>query len=134
MGEQASLRVLLDTHALFWALSGGSRLSSRAIGVIGDAGADLLLSTVSAYEICFKHSLGKFPEASALADDFEAVIASLEVSWLPISPAHAIRAGKLDLIHRDPFDRLLVAQALCEDIPIVSNEALFDRYGVERIW
>jgi PIN domain nuclease of toxin-antitoxin system len=128
------LRVLLDTHALFWALEGGQRLSSRAIDVIGDAAADLLVSAVSAYEICFKHSLGKLAEASSLAENFEAEIASLQVNWLPVLPAHAIRAGKLDLIHRDPLDRLLVAQAMVESVPVVSNEALFDRYGVERIW
>lgn len=128
------MRVLLDTHVLFWALQGGQRLSRRAVGFIGDVDVDILVSAVSAYEICFKHRLGKMPEAAELAADFEGEMAALKVGWLPISPPHAIAAANLDPSHRDPFDRLLIGQALIEGIAIVSNEVIFDRFGVDRIW
>ena len=72
--------------------------------------------------------------STALAEAFEEVIASAACVPLPLSLAHAEAAGKLDLSHRDPFDRLLIAQALTENVPIVSNEKLFDAFGVERVW
>lgn len=109
-------------------------MSRRAVAAIADPAAELLVSAASAYELCFKHRLGKLPEAAALAADFERHIASLSAEWLPITPAHAIAAGKLEPSHRDPFDRLLIAQALVERVPLMSNETLFDGFGVERIW
>ena len=128
------MRVLLDTHALLWMLAEGPQLSRRASAVLAEASNRKLVSAASAYEICWKHTLGKLPQAAALAADFEGEMAVLDLEWLPISPAHAVAAGKLDPVHRDPFDRLLIAQALVERVPIVSNEAVFDGYGVERIW
>lgn len=128
------MRLLLDTHALLWALTDNPRLSRRAAALIGNVDNRILISPVTAYEICAKHKLGKLPEAAALAADFEAELAPLNVEWLPIVPAHAISAGKLDTSHRDPFDRLLIAQARVERVPLVSNEAVFDRFGVERMW
>lgn len=128
------MRVLLDTHALFWALRGDRQLSRAAAAVIGEPDTRLLVSAVSAYEICFKHRLGKLPEAAALAANFEGELAPLACEWLPISPAHALAAGKLDTAHRDPFDRLLIAQSLVERVPLISNDALFDGFGVERLW
>lgn len=128
------MRLLLDTHALLWALADSPRLSARAAALIGQGGHRLLVSAVSAYEICARHTLGKLPQAAALAADFEAEIALLDADWLPISPAHAIAAGRLDPSHRDPFDRFLIAQAQVERVPLVSNEAVFDDFDVERIW
>lgn len=134
MGSAPALRLLLDTHALLWALTDNHRLSARAASLIGDPENAVLLSAASAYEICAKHTLGKLPQAAGLAADFNAVIAPLDVQWLPVAASHAIVAGKLDMSHRDPFDRLLIAQALVEQVPLVSNEALFDRFGVQRLW
>lgn len=128
------MRLLLDTHALLWALTNNKRLSRRAAALIDDASHTKLISPVNAYEICAKYTLGKLPEAAALAADFERELMPLDVEWLPIRPSHAITAGKLDMTHRDPFDRLLIAQSLVERIPLVSNEAVFDTFGVERIW
>lgn len=128
------MRLLLDTHVLLWALADSPRLSRRATTLIGDTGNRLLVSPVTAYEICAKHTLGKLPEAAALAADFEAELIPLDVEWLPVTQAHAITAGNLDMSHRDPFDRLLIAQALVEGVPLISNEAVFDRFGVERLW
>ncbi|MBY0521358.1 MAG: type II toxin-antitoxin system VapC family toxin [Sphingomonas sp.] len=128
------MRLLLDTHAVLWALTDSPRLSRRAAAFIGNADNQPLISPVVAYEICAKHKLGKLPEAEALAADFEGQLALLDIEWLPINAAHAIAAGKLDMSHRDPFDRLLIAQALIERVPMISNEAVFDGFGVERIW
>lgn len=128
------MRLLRDTHALLWALADSPRLSRRATALIGDAGNHLLVSPVTAYEICAKYTLGKLPEAAALAVDFEAELMPLDVELLPVTLAHAVRAGKLDMSHRDPFDRLLIAQALVERVPLVSNEAVFDGFGIERLW
>ncbi len=96
--------------------------------------AERLVSAVSAFEICLKFNLGKLPGSAALAEAFAETIAAIDCTPLPISLAHAAAAGKLDLSHKDPFDRLLIAQARIEQVPIVSNEALFDAFGVERIW
>lgn len=109
------------------------RLSRRAADSIDEAD-EVLVSAASGYEICFKHRIDKMPEAAALAEAFEAEIARADCIQLPVMLTHAIVAGKLDPAHRDPFDRLLIAQALVEQVPIVSNEALFDRFGVQRIW
>lgn len=127
------MRLLLDTHALLWMLRDDPQLSRRAAVMIQDAD-EVLVSAASGYEICLKHRIGKMPEAAELAGAFEAEIARADCDQLPITLAHAVTAGKLDPAHRDPFDRMLIAQALIEGVPIVSNETLFDRFGVERIW
>lgn len=128
------MRVLLDTHALLWAIERNPQLSVRAAEAIGNAMNEVLISAVSAYEICFKFNLGKLPRAAALATAFEQEVADLDCTPLAITMEHASVAGTLDLAHRDPFDRLLIAQALVERVPLVSNEAVFDGFGVERIW
>lgn len=127
------MKILLDTHALIWALGDSSHLSQRAREVI-EAADVTLVSAVSAYEICLKHRLGKLPEAAVLASDFEREVGNVDAELLPVAVAHAVAAGNLDASHRDPFDRLLIAQALVERVPIVSNETLFDAFGVERLW
>lgn len=119
---------------MLWALTDSPRLSRQAAALIGHAGSQILVSPVTGYEIFAKRKLGKLPEASAFAADFEGELASLDVAWLPIAPAHAIAAGKLDMSHCGPFDRLLIAQALVEGVAPVSNESVFDGFGVRRVW
>jgi PIN domain nuclease of toxin-antitoxin system len=128
------LRVLLDTHALIWFLAGDQRLPPRARTEIEAAGEGALVSAVSAIEVVTKHRLGKLAEADSLAMRFEAVVAEQGFGALPITLGHAALAGRLALAHRDPFDRLLIAQSLIEGVPLLSNERLFDEAGVERIW
>ncbi|WP_375381803.1 type II toxin-antitoxin system VapC family toxin [uncultured Sphingomonas sp.] len=128
------MRLILDTHALLWMLQSSQRLSPRVVGLLGDPETEILVSAVSAYEICAKYTLGKLPEAAALASDFVGELAPLDLTPLAVTLARAETAGKLPMIHRDPFDRLLIAQALVERVPLVSNEALFDGFGIERIW
>ena len=128
------MRLLLDTHALLWALSDSPRLSARARSAIGDSANERIISAASAFEITTKHRLGKLPEAAVLLPDFEAALAPFAFTLLSITTAHAARAGALPFAHGDPFDRLLIAQAQHEVIALVSNEKLFDGFGVERVW
>lgn len=128
------MRVLADTHAFLWWLAGNQRLSEAARGVIGNPDNSVLVSAASAWEITTKHRLGKLPGADIVAGDVMAAIDDHGFQPLVISVAHAERAGGLPGPHRDPFDRMLIAQSLAHDLPLVSNESLFDRYGVRRIW
>lgn len=128
------MRILLDTHAFLWWLAGSERLSDAARVVIDDRANDILVSVASAWEIATKHRLGKLRGAEAVADDVAGCIADQSFDELAITVPHGERAGRLPGPHRDPFDRMLIAQALALDLPLVSNETVFDRYGVRRIW
>ena len=94
----------------------------------------VLVSAASAWEITTNHRLGKLPGADIVAGDVMAAIDDHGFQPLAITVAHAERAGRLPGPHRDPFDRMLIAQSLAHDLPLVTNESLFDRYGVRRIW
>ena len=109
-------------------------LSTTARRVIADEANDIVVSAASAWEIATKYRLGKLPEAEAVASDVAGCIAGEGFEGLAISVADAERAGRLPGIHRDPFDRMLIAQALRHDLWIVSVDAVFDRYGVSRLW
>ncbi len=128
------MRLLLDTHALLWALELHPKLSSAARDALASPHVVTLVSPVSAYEIALKHKLGKLPNAARLATHFIDTLAPLAFTPLSVTIDHALRAGALDLAHRDPFDRLLAAQAIAENIPIVSADAAFDALGAQRIW
>ncbi len=128
------MRLLLDTHALLWWLAGNRALSGRAIEAIDAAENQVFVSAVSAFEVATKFRLGKLPEGELLARDFEVVVEAQGFDPLPLDAAHGRVAGALAPIHKDPFDRLLIAQALREDLFLVSNEVLFDGYGVRRFW
>ena len=128
------MRLLLDTHAFFWWLSGNSRLSLPAQQAIADDGNDVMVSAASAWEITTKHRLGKLPGVKALALDITGAIVGQNFTKLPITVEEAARAGALPGPHRDPFDRMLIAQALARDLVLISIDPLFDRYGVHRLW
>ncbi len=128
------MRLLLDTHALLWWLAGDTRLPVTVREVIADAGNDVYVSAASAWEVTTKHRLGKLPTAGPLAVDFSREILRQGFAALPISLEHAQVAGALSGAHRDPFDRMLIAQAREEKMAIVSNEEIFDDFGVVRIW
>ena len=102
--------------------------------MIANGGNELLVSAASAWEIATKIRLGKLATGLELVSDFGHYLSQLGCEELPISVDHAIRAGRLSGEHRDPFDRMLIAQAQAENLPIVSNDRVFDLYGVERIW
>jgi len=128
------LRLLLDTHALIWWLAGSRSLSATAKAAMADENNEVFVSAASAMEVATKFRLGKLPEAGLLATNLQEYIEEQGFRELPIGIGHGMLAGNLQIAHKDPFDRLLIAQALCETMPLVSNEALFDEFGVNRLW
>lgn len=126
-------RLLLDTHALLWWVANDSALSAAADGAIQDADNRVFVSAASAWEVTTKARIGKLV-AGPLAQDFAGEVRRQGFIPLSISLEHAERSGNLPGLHRDPFDRILVAQAQTENLVLVSNEALFDSYGVRRLW
>ena len=128
------MRLLLDTHALLWWLSDDRSLPSGMRKLIARGSNTVLVSAVSAWEIATKVRLGKLPLANDLIVDFGNVLVQEGFEALAISVDHAIRAGLLPGPHKDPFDRMLIAQALAENVPILSNDAALDPYHVRRLW
>jgi PIN domain nuclease of toxin-antitoxin system len=128
------VRALLDTHALLWWLSDDPALSRPARKFISETKNSAIVSAASAWEIATKVRLGKLPSSADLAADFVGYLEREGFELLPISHDHAIRAGLLPGPHKDPFDRMLIAQAQAESMPVVSNDVVFDAYGVRRIW
>lgn len=128
------MRVLLDTHTLLWWFFDLSRLGKSARPTIEDGANDIIVSAVSAMEITTKFRLGKLPDAERIAANFIREISVERFELLPITVEHAALAGQLPIDHKDPFDRLLIAQAQIEGVPLLSNEKLFDDFGVKRIW
>lgn len=123
-------RLLVDTHALLWWLTDDPGLPTTARDAISDPGNEPLVSTVSVWEIAIKRSLGKIDAPGDLPER----ISEDGFSWLPINARHAWHVRGLPMHHRDPFDRLLVAQALAERLPVISGDAVLDAYGVEVRW
>jgi len=128
------MRLLLDTHALLWWLADDPSLPVAARKLIGRGENEILVSAASAWEISTKVRLGRLPGAEELTADFGAYLARERFVELPISADHAIRAGLLPGAHKDPFDRMLAAQSQAESLPIVSDDTVFDAYGVRRVW
>lgn len=128
------MQLLLDTHALLWWLAGDKSLSRKAREAIQNEDSTVYVSAASAWEIATKVRLGKLPGAEPLVTDISGVIAAQDFSALPIGLHHAQRAGTLPGQHRDPFDRMLIAQSQLENLTLVSNETLFDSYGITRLW
>lgn len=131
---ESHLRLLLDTHALIWWLAGDEALSPRAREAIENEDNSIAVSAASAMEIATTFRIGKLPDAALLAQDFEAIIADQGFAELAITVHHALRAGEMNIAHKDPFDRFLIAQAQSEDMVLISNEALFDGFAVKRLW
>ncbi len=128
------MKLLLDTHAFLWWLDGDRRLPVRMRKFIDDDSNTVFVSAASAWEIATKVRLGRLPGAADVAADIGAAIASQGFTALDMAVRHAQKAGLLPGPHRDPFDRMLIAQSHIEDLPIVSNEDVFDEYGVNRMW
>lgn len=126
--------LLLDTHALLWWLADDASLSARARIAISDDANPIYVSATSTWEITTKHRIGKLPGVAAIVSDLEAIISAQGFIALPISLRHGQTAGSLPGPHRDPFDRMLIAQAMLDGLALVSNEQAFDVYGVARVW
>ena len=129
------MRVLLDTHAiLWWAMGGGARLSDRSRGVIEDAQTEVLVSAASAAEIAIKAGRGRLELPDAPERYVVRLIRRNGFTILPVQLAHALRSGALPPIHRDPWDRILIAQSQLEDLPIITADPAIGRYDVDTIW
>ncbi len=128
------MRLLLDTHAFLWWSEDNPRLPPPARQAIRDENNDVLISAATAWEITTKHRIGKLPDADPIASDIPGAIAAQGFQELPITVAEAARAGALPGPHRDPFDRMLIAQALSHNLTLISNDAAFDRYAINRLW
>lgn len=128
------MNLLLDTHAFLWWLADDPALPRTARVAIAAPATRVHVSAATAWEITTKHRLGKLPGAGLVAADVGAEIAAEGFAELPVSLRHAERAGAMPGAHRDPFDRMLIAQALDEGLTLVSNEMLFDQFGVTRLW
>jgi PIN domain nuclease of toxin-antitoxin system len=127
------MRLLLDTHTLLWWVSDHPALSPAADDALNDPAHEVFVSAASAWEVTTKARLGKLV-AGPLAQDFVGEVARQGFLPLPVTLDHGQRAGNLPGAHRDPFDRMLIAQAQAENLVLVSNETLFDSYGVRRLW
>ncbi len=128
------MRALLDTHAFLWWIADSGRLSETAYRAIADEENEVLVSAASAWEIATKHRLGKLPNADSVVSDIAGAIAGQGFDELAITVDDATRAGALPGQHRDPFDRMLIAQSVSRNLALVSNESLFDAYGIRRLW
>ena len=109
-------------------------MSSSAKRHLTSPGNGILVSSASAWEIATKFRLGKLPTAEQLVADFEGYLARENFESFPVSIDHAVRAGLLPGPHKDPFDRILIAQAQAESLPIISKDPVFDSYGIRRLW
>ena len=128
------MQLLLDTHAFLWWLAGSEKLSQSARQAIADEANDVLVSAASAWEIATKHRLGKLRGAEVVAQDIAGAIASQGFEELAVTVDDAGRAGELPGPLRDPFDRMLISQALARNLVLISIETPVDQYGVRRLW
>jgi PIN domain nuclease of toxin-antitoxin system len=128
------VRILLDTHTLLWAAFDEDALSPRARRLIQSPANEIIVSAASAWEVATKYRLGKLDFAQDLAENFVFEVTTAGYLLLPISPEHAQRAGLLPCDHKDPFDRMLAAQAIHENMPLLSNDSQLDVFGVRREW
>jgi PIN domain nuclease of toxin-antitoxin system len=128
------VNVLVDSHALLWWLDDDRRLSRRARQTIADGETAIFVSVASVWEIAIKRALGKLNDPSDAIPRLPSILADRGMSTLPIEAQHAIDAARLPPLHRDPFDRMIVAQSRVEGLPVVTNDAAIRAYGVKTIW
>jgi PIN domain nuclease of toxin-antitoxin system len=128
------VRILLDTHALLWFYMGDTQLSSPARAAIADPGNSKLVSPASYWELAIKISIGKYVLTESYDEFIQHAIFDNGFAILPVEPKHTAALISLPFHHKDPFDRLLVAQAQVEGIPIVSGDAVLGHYPIIRLW
>ena len=125
---------LLDTHAFIWYTTDSSRLTATGRSLIDNGENDILLSTASVWEMAIKHSIGRLTFSSPFIEFIKQQIAVNRIDILEITFDHIEVVASLPLHHRDPFDRLIIAQSMAEQIPILSVDAIFDAYAIARVW
>jgi len=127
-------RFLIDTHVLLWWFFNDSHLSKKAIKIIGDPDNTILVSSASGWEISTKFRLGKLAGAENIVKDLPELLRKSRMSVLPIDLKHAILAGSFDNEHRDPFDRMLAAQAIIEGVALLTSDKAFSSFSLKAIW
>ncbi|MBW1785483.1 MAG: type II toxin-antitoxin system VapC family toxin [Deltaproteobacteria bacterium] len=128
------MKVLLDTHAFLWLLSGDHRLSEKARKTFLNSGNELFFSAASLWEMCIKISLGKISMKKGWYEAVQSEMEANAIQWLPIDMPHCERLAKLPFHHRDPFDRMLIAQAIVEDMQLLSRDTCLSAYDIHRVW
>ena len=128
------MRILLDTHAFLWFVLGDAKLSRQARTAIESSANEKFVSPASYWEIAIKISAGKYTLPQPYEQFIQKAIDDNGFAILPIMPQHTAALTNLPFHYRDPFDRLLIAQAMVEQMPIISNDAVFEAYPVTRIW
>jgi PIN domain nuclease of toxin-antitoxin system len=129
------VRLLLDTHTLFWALTRPARLGEQARPLLEDPANIVLASPVNALEMALKHRLGKMDQAGPVLDAYESHLTEMGIEELPITTAHALLAGSMRWDHRDPFDRLLAAQAMIDHVTLVTDDSQLKTLpGLATVW
>jgi PIN domain nuclease of toxin-antitoxin system len=128
------LRFLLDTHTLLWAAQDHDQLSPTVASLLRQSTSSVHVSAATAWEIATKVRLGKLEASNDLLTRFEARVAQAGYQLLPVTCAHGLAAGSFPGSHKDPFDRMLAAQALLENLTILSRDAALDGFGVKRVW
>ena len=129
------MKLLLDTHTFLWFVAGDTQLSPTARRKIEDLGNERYLSIASIWEMSIKHGIGKLPLSQPIEHFIPTQLQTNRIDILPITQEHAFQAGQLPMHHRDPFDRMLIAQSLIEAIPLVSADTSFTAYtGLTQIW
>lgn len=125
---------LIDTHVLLWWLFNDGRLSYKAREIIKSRDNTIYLSTASAWEISTKHRLGKLPEAGDLVKNLPTLLVRAQIQPMEISLQDSLLAGSFEYDHRDPFDRMIMAQATLRELPVVTNDPAFGKYADNVIW
>ncbi len=128
------MKVLLDTNVLLWAMLDPRQLTSSARATITSSTTEILVSAASAWEIATKVRIGKLPWAAGFERSFTSSLEGAGYNLLSITPEIALRAGRLPGAHRDPFDRIIAAHALAEDIPVISADSQLESFGLRRLW
>ena len=128
------MKLLLDTHTFLWFVTDDPLLSATARSLIVDPLNDVCLSPASYWEVAIKVSIGKYPLSVPFDQFFTQGVTGNDISILPIEIRHATVLASLPLHHKDPFDRMIIAQALVEQIPVVSVDEALDAYGITRLW
>ena len=128
------MNLLLDTHALAWWVLDDTRLSATARNILGDPSNRVMASVVSAFEMATKHRLGKWPDIGDFVAEFEPAVAAEGFGILDVAADHAVLAGSLPGAPRDPFDRLIAAQAIVGQMPVVTADAALAMLGARTLW
>jgi len=128
------MKIILDTHTFLWFVAGNPKLSSQAQKLIETPDNQRLLSIASAWEIAIKLSLGKLKLAGRFEDLIPHQLQFNDITLLPITPEHLATVAELPFHHRDPFDRLIIAQAVTEKIPVITTDQAFASYKIEKLW